>query len=144
MQIAMNNSYIFLPMLAQILLVIALYIQLARVKVAESVKGNVDENRRALYDDAWPESVIKINNCIRNQFELPLLFYLLIVVLWLLNAVNLFVHILAWLFVFTRFIHAYIHTGSNNIFQRRKIFTYGCLIVLALTLFTIFIVITNH
>ena len=35
--------------------------------------GEVDLARRGLTTTLWPESVVKINNNIRNQFEVPVL-----------------------------------------------------------------------
>ena len=133
----MNQNSIFLPFLIQIMLVIALYVYLAIAKSRASQRGEVDEDRRALFDDAWPENVLKINNCIRNQFEVPVLFYVLITILWSLGAVNIFVHVLSWLFVATRIVHAYIHTGSNYVPLRRGVFSIGILILLVLTIFAV-------
>ncbi len=133
----MNQNLILLPVLVQIALVIALYIYLAIAKSRASQRGEVDEDRRALYDDAWPESVLKINNCIRNQFEVPVLFYVLIFILWSLGAVNIFVHVVSWLFVATRIVHAYIHTGSNYVPLRRRVFSICVLILLVLSLFAL-------
>ena len=62
----MENTLIFLPVLAQVFLVVLLYLKLGKVKKLESAAGNVNEERRSLYEDAWPESVLKINNCIKN------------------------------------------------------------------------------
>jgi len=133
----MNHNSIFLPVLIQITLVIVLYIYLAIAKSRASQRGEVDEDRRALYDDAWPVSVLKINNCIRNQFEVPVLFYVLIFILWSLGAVNIVVHVVSWLFVATRIVHAYIHTGSNYVPLRRSVFSIGVLILLVLSLFAL-------
>ena len=133
----MNQNSIFLPVLIQITLVIALYIYLAIAKSRALQRGEVDEDRRALYDDAWPVSVLKINNCIRNQFEVPVLFYVLIFILWSLGAVNIFVHVVSWLFVTTRIVHAYIHTDSNYVPLRRSVFSVGVLILLVLSLFAL-------
>ena len=133
----MTQNSIFLPFLIQIMLVIALYVYLAIAKSRASQRGEVDEDRRALFDDAWPENVLKINNCIRNQFEVPVLFYVLITILWSLGAVNIFVHVLSWLFVATRIVHAYIHTGSNYVPLRRGVFSIGILILLVLTIFAV-------
>ena len=128
----MENTLIFLPVLAQVFLVILLYLKLGKVKKLESAAGNVNEERRSLYEDAWPESVLKINNCIKNQFEVPVLFYVLVLVIWSVSAVNLITHIIAWLFVISRYVHAYIHTGSNYVPRRRAAFTLGCLAVIVL------------
>ncbi len=139
----MLSTLFFLPLLAQILLVLLLYIKLGQVKKAASAAGNVDESRRALHADAWPESVQQINNCIRNQFEVPVLFYVLMLVLWSIQAVNLGVIALAWTFVISRYIHAYIHTGSNFVPRRRQVFTLGVLLLLALLLYAMVSVVFN-
>jgi hypothetical protein len=128
----MPSNMILLPALAQVLLTIVVYGALVVAK-AKAVKGGlVDADRRALHDDAWPESVVKINNNIRNQFEIPVLFYVLTILLWQLNKTGVLVQLLAWLFVTSRFVHAYIHTGSNYVPARRKVFMFGCVVVLAM------------
>jgi hypothetical protein len=128
----MPSNMILLPALAQVLLTIFVYGALVVAK-AKAVKGGlVDADRRALHDDAWPESVVKINNNIRNQFEIPVLFYVLTILLWQLNKTGVLVQSLAWLFVTSRFVHAYIHIGSNYVPARRKVFMFGCVVVLAM------------
>lgn len=129
------DTYIFLPVIVQMLLVVVLYFVLGKVKSKEAAAGNVDAKRRGLYDDAWPASVQKINNCIKNQFEVPVLFYLLVMVIWNLAALNIFVHIVAWAFVASRLVHAYIHIGSNHVPSRRKVFILGLLMLLALMVY---------
>lgn len=123
---------IFVPLLAQILLTLIVYIGLAVAKSRAVKQGQVDPTRRALHDDAWPESVQKLNNNIRNQFEVPVLFYVLVVVLFQLGASGAVPQVLAWLFVLSRIAHAYIHTGSNYVPARRAVFMFGCLVVLAM------------
>ena len=131
----MDRNLIFLPALIQVFLTLGLYIYLARVK-SEAVKlGQVNQARRALYDDAWPERVLQVNNCIRNQFEVPVLFYALIFIIWSVDAVSIYIQILAWLFALSRILHALIHTGSNYVPSRRKVFSFGCLLLTALALF---------
>lgn len=125
----MKTNLIFLPVIVQISLTLALYIALAVSKNRAVMAGEVDESRRGLHDDAWPDYVLKINNCIRNQFEVPVLFYVLAISFWALNAVDIYVLIAAWLFVFSRVAHAYVHTGSNYVPLRRRIFLFGCLII---------------
>ena len=128
----MNSNLIFLPAIAQILLTMSVFIGLAVVKSKAAKSGEVKEERRALYDDAWPESVIKFNNNIRNQFELPVLFYILCIILWAVNGTHVIAHVLCWLFVASRIVHVLIHTGSNYVPLRRKIFMLGFLILVAL------------
>lgn len=131
----MDTDRVFLPVLVQIGLTVALYIRLAFAKRQASQAGEVDEQRRALHADAWPESVQKINNCIRNQFEVPVLFFVAVQVLWNLRAIDAFVHLMPWAFVASRIAHAVVHTGSNYVPVRRPLFMVGVVATLVLSLY---------
>lgn len=139
----MEASFIFIPLLGQILLVIILYAALGRAKSKTAKQGLVDETRRALYPDAWPENVQKINNSIKNQYEIPVLFYALTFILWATQSVNIFVFALACGFVTFRYMHAYIHTHSNFVPKRRPIWMIGFVIMIILFITTCVAVITN-
>jgi hypothetical protein len=106
---------------------------LGAVKSKALKQGLVDEARRGLYDDAWPKQVLQINNAITNQFQLPMLFFVMILVLWLLNSITVWAHIFSWLFVVSRIVHAYIHSGSNDTPLRRNSFMVSCLFLLLIT-----------
>ncbi|MGH1372164.1 MAG: MAPEG family protein [Cellvibrionaceae bacterium] len=131
----MNAQIILWPVLLNIVLAVLLYFKLISAKKAAVAAGTVDESRRALHDDAWPDSVVQVNNCIRNQFEAPVLFYAVIGVIYALNAVNWIALSLAWIFVTSRYFHAYVHTGSNFVPRRRRFFTVSVLSILALTVY---------
>lgn len=128
------HALIYIAILTQVLLTIVVYIALAVAKSRAAKRGEVDRQRAALYADAWPDSVQKINNNIRNQFEVPVLFYVLCFVLIGINAVGTLVAALAWLFVASRIVHAWIHTRSNFVPARRVVFMAGVAIVLSLLL----------
>ena len=133
----MNRNLIFAPVLLQVLLTLTVYVFLVSAKVRAMKTGLVDMARRALYDDAWPEGVMKINNNIRNQFELPVLFYVVSIALWILDAVGIVVLAAAWLFVVSRIVHAYVHIVPNYVPHRRRVFTLGWLMVVAMTLLAV-------
>ena len=128
----MQNHIIFLPMLAHMFLTFLLFGLLNSVKNRSKKAGTVDLQRRALFADAWPADVIKVNNCIKNQFELPMLFYGLSLILWATNFVNVITLSLAIIFVFTRYIHAYIHTGSNVVKRRALVYKIGAVALVLL------------
>jgi hypothetical protein len=121
----MTRDWIFVPVIIQVLLTLAIYVRLIKVKIRELRAGRVNAERRALHEDAWPESVLQINNNIRNQFELPVLFYVLCVVLWLMDAVGPLALAAAAAFAISRVVHALIHLGSNYVPNRRRAFTVG-------------------
>jgi hypothetical protein len=121
----MTRDWIFVPVIIQVLLTLAIYVRLIKVKILELRAGRVNRDRLPLHEDAWPESVLQINNNIRNQFELPVLFYVLCVVLWLVDAVNPLALAAATAFALSRVAHAMIHLGSNYVPSRRRAFTVG-------------------
>jgi hypothetical protein len=128
----MNRNQIFGPVLVQVLLTLAVYILLSLAKARAVKLGQVDMTRRALHDDAWPDEVRKINNNIRNQFELPILFYAVCFALWALDAVGLVALVAAWLFAASRIVHAWIHIVPNYVPVRRTAFTFGWVMVIVL------------
>jgi len=130
----MNRDLIFGPVLVQVLLTLATYVLLIKAKIRAMKAAEVDMARRALFDDAWPESVMKINNNIRNQFEVPVLFYVLAFARWALDAVHWVALAAAWLFAVSRIVHAWIHIGTNYVPNRRRAFTVGWWIVAAMAL----------
>ena len=140
----MNSTLIFLPALAHVILTLVVFIGLAIAKSKALNAGEVDEDRRALHSDAWPESVMKFNNNISNQFELPVLFYILCIILWATNCTSVIVHILAWLFVVSRIAHVVIHTGSNFVPNRRKAYMLGFFILVVLALITVVSIIVQN
>jgi hypothetical protein len=107
---------------------------LIRAKIRAIRAGECDQARRPLYDDAFPEYVLKINNNLRNQFELPVLFYVLCFALWALDAVGVLALTLASLFVVSRVLHAWIHCTSNVVAHRRRVFTVGWWLLVAMLL----------
>jgi len=130
----MNRNQIFGPVLVQVLLTPVVYLLLARAKARATKLGQVDMARRALHQDAWPENVMKINNNISNQFELPVLFYAVCFALWALDAVGMAALVAAWLFAASRIVHSWIHIVPNYVPVRRTAFTFGWLMVVVLAL----------
>jgi len=50
--------------------------------------------------------------------------------MWAAQSVTMVALVIAWLFVLSRVVHAYIHTGSNYVPMRRKVFMFSCLMIL--------------
>jgi hypothetical protein len=131
----MISNQIFLPVLVQILITISGYLLLG-VRKSRAVKSNnVDLEKAALDNDAWPDYVRVISNNIRNQFQVPVLFYVLCILFYSIDAVSAMVLYLAWAFVISRAIHAYIHMSSNYVPARFTVFTIGFIIMIVMVVF---------
>jgi hypothetical protein len=83
----------------------------------------------ALGERNWPKRLLQIQNAYHNQFELPVLFYALVVLALITRKADLVFVVLAWMFVASRLVHAYIHTTSNKVIRRFQAFVVGFLIL---------------
>lgn len=130
----MNPSLILWPVLAQILLTLVMY-GLLGLRKSEAIKlGQVNRRETALDSRAWPPNVVKVTNNLANQFELPVLFYVLCLLLFSIQKVGWLALVPAWLFVISRYVHAVVHTGANVVSLRLRLFLVGFVCVLLLTL----------
>jgi hypothetical protein len=83
----------------------------------------------------YPARVAQIGNCFANQFEVPVLFYFLIALALPLRRADLFIVLMSWVFVVTRFAHAGIFVTTNNIQQRSLAWFAGVLVLLAMWIY---------
>ena len=63
-------------------------------------------------------ALTQIGNAYHNQLETPLLFYVLILLALITKTADSILFVLSWLFVGSRFVHAYIHLTSNRLDRR--------------------------
>ena len=77
----------------------------------------------------------RIKDIASGQFELPLLFYILIALALPLRHADLVIVLLSWVFVVTRFAHAGIFVTSNNVRQRSLAWFAGVLVLFAMWLY---------
>lgn len=139
----MNGISILYPLLAHMLLVLALYILLLARKSKAIKEKAVDFKQTALNNKAWPADVVKVSNNLDNQFESPILFYALCFITLLTGSVNMFAILLANGYVLLRYIHAYIHVTSNYVPYRMRVFALSALLMLALLIQTTVLIITG-
>jgi hypothetical protein len=113
-----NDKLILLPALIHVALIFFLVIATGRGRVLAVRKGEVRLSEIALDGSRWPDQLRKRANNYQNQFELPVLFYVLIALLIATRLVDPVQIIFAWLFLLSRLVHSYIHTGKNILLDR--------------------------
>ena len=128
----MQTHMIFWPVLMQILLILLMYMLLGYRKAKAVKTGHVHLQATALDNKAWPPEVVKVSNNIDNQFEIPMVFFVLCLLFFGIGQVDLLVLSLAWAYVISRYAHAYVHIGSNYVPLRMRIFAFGCLVLLTM------------
>jgi len=132
----MNSTLIFWPLLLQIAIPFWVMILNALRKSKDRAAGAVDP-ASAINNKAWSLPVVKSSNALENQFQFPVVFYVLCLVLAHLDAVNLLALVLSWLFVVFRWWHAYVHVTSNEIPKRKTSFAISLVSLMALFLLTV-------
>jgi hypothetical protein len=108
----MTGFEMFWPLLAHAFLVFGLYALLVVRRAAVVRAGKVE--RIAFRENlAEPEESRVVNRAIANQFELPVLFYAVSVLLFMTEADNLAAIVLAWIFVLARYVQAAMQVIGN-------------------------------
>jgi hypothetical protein len=134
-EILMSLQMVLLPVFVQIGLTffLLLWMVTARTKAVKARETSIKDI--AAGQPKYPTLVAQIGNCFSNQFEVPVLFYFLIALALPLRHADLFIVLMSWVFVVTRFAHAGIFVTSNNIQQRSLAWFAGVLVLLAMWLY---------
>ncbi|MBY2995465.1 hypothetical protein HF263_32315 [Rhizobium leguminosarum] len=120
----MTGYQIFWPLLAHVALVYGLYVLLGlrrakMVRAGSIAKSDYRENR------GEPAQSLAVKNCLANQFELPVLFHVCCILIYITDADNIVTVGLAWIFVALRYAHAAVHVTSNELRYRSPLFAAG-------------------
>jgi hypothetical protein len=123
---------VLLPVFVQIGLTFFLLFGMALSRGRALAGGEVKAKDISLREPNWPARAAQIGNCFANQFELPILFYVLIALALPIRHADLIIVMLSWVFVVTRFAHAGIFVTSNNLQTRSLAWFSGALVLLAM------------
>ena len=123
---------VLLPVFVQVGLTFFLLLWMVGSRRDALVSGQTKIRDIALGQQNWPQRATQVGNCYRNQFELPVLFYVLIAIALPLRRADLVIVMLSWIFVVTRFVHAGIFVTSNDLNRRSLAWLAGVLVLLAM------------
>ena len=130
----MPVQFILLPLFVQVALTFALIFWTARARIGAIRAGQAKIKDTALGQQNWPPRATQVANCYNSQFQIPVLFYVLTILVIMTRHADFIFLVMAWLFVITRLLHAYIHTGSNYVPHRFNAFAAGVIILLLMWL----------
>lgn len=128
----MSVQMVLLPVFVQVGLTFALLIGMSMARIRSLKSGEARIKDIALREPNWSPRVTQLNNCFSNQLEVPVLFYVLIALAMPLRHADLFIVLMSWLFVVTRFVHAGIFITSNNVQQRGPAWFAGVIVLLVM------------
>lgn len=121
----MSPAAVLAPVFVQVLLICIVQYGMAWMRVGLTRRGEVKIRDIALGQPNWPERATQFGNNFRNQFELPVLFFALMAFVFVTGKANLLLMGMAWLFVLSRYVHAYIHVTTNRVTRRFYAYTVG-------------------
>jgi len=125
---------IVLAILLQVVITIWCYTQLSRVRVGAAKAGTVSPDIYKAVGDAEPEEIRVYTRLVANQFEAPVLFYVLVITGLAIGVSSWITVLLALIYVFLRYVHAKEMAGEHNVLRRRKIFIQSFRILLLMVI----------
>ena len=128
----MTVQAILAPLFAQVLLTFGLLLWMAQTRFKAARAGQVTPSKGSPRTFGWPEKAQKVADSYHNQLELPVFFYVLVILALITKEADLLFVALSWVFVVSRYAHAYVHTGRNALMTRFRCYLVGALVLLAM------------
>jgi hypothetical protein len=125
-----------LPLLAQVLLTFVVWAWLYITRVREMKNKRIDPQAlklRSQLQSQLTDSAAPANNFM-NLLEMPVLFYLAVLLSLVLLVQDQVLVALAWTYVILRVVHSLIHCTYNRVMHRFLVYFSSCLILLLIWL----------
>jgi hypothetical protein len=119
------------PLFAQVLLVFLLLFLMGLRRGADIAGKRTDPDTIALRETNWSTKTLQSAYSFSNQFELPVLFYVLTILAVVTRHADYLFVALSWAFVATRYLQALEHVTRNNVRWRGAYYVVGALILTA-------------
>ncbi|MBW4693943.1 MAG: MAPEG family protein [Lyngbya sp. HA4199-MV5] len=117
----MSQNAIFEPFFATIFLtfVVWVYMYIRRISYIKSHKIRPQDLAVPKASvQTWPSTVVTPSDNLKNLFEMPILFYALVLYLFMTQQVDRIYVYAAWVFVIFRTLHSIVHCTFNCIMLR--------------------------
>ncbi|MEP1209180.1 MAG: MAPEG family protein [Rhizobiaceae bacterium] len=125
----LKTKLLYLAIFAQMCLAIYAYTVMSKARLAAGrAKRITADDYKATRDE--PEDLRVYTRAVANQFEMPVLFYAVILAMLTASVHSWITVALAWAYVIIRVIHMREMIGSNQVKLRRNIFIYSARILL--------------
>src|ERR1700722_6423758 len=117
----MTLQEILLPLFVEVILSFVLLFWLGPLR-ARDVRSGVRLEDVALREPKWSPGTLQVAYAFSNQFELPVLFYVLTILAYVTHLAGVVFVVLAWVFVIFRILHGYVHVTSNIVRLRGSMY----------------------
>lgn len=126
----MTPSSLFYPLLTMIALTFAMALWMLALRIRAVRRGELSIGYFRLNKGGKPsEQLQRVTQHYDNLLEMPPLFYVSLLAVYVLQQADTIHLTLAWLYVFFRLLHAVVHTTYNNILHRMIAFLLSCAVL---------------
>jgi hypothetical protein len=123
----MSVEAILMPMFVQVALTFVLLFWMLALRLRAIRRGQVRPDQVALREPHWPPHVQQVGNAFHNSVELPVLFYVVVLLALMTKTLDVTIYVLMWMFVLSRILHAGVHVTSNRLAHRTPMFLIGAI-----------------
>jgi len=123
----MSIEAILLPMFVQVALTFVLLFWMLFLRLRAVRRGDVSRDEIALREPNWPRHVQQVGNAFHNSVEMPMLFYVVVLLALITRTLDVTLYLLMWMFVLSRILHAAVHVTSNRLAHRTPLFLVGAI-----------------
>ena len=130
-----SRTQILYPVFAMFYLVAFVLARMARLRLAAVGSREMNPRFYRTYDEGQePEHMRVVTRHFINLFETPVLFYVGVILTYVSDQVTYWMVGCAWAYVAIRYLHSWVHLGSNDVLTRfRLYFASGLVLVVMWT-----------
>jgi|MEHZ01.3.fsa_nt_MEHZ010847633.1_3 hypothetical protein len=129
----MADKLILYPIFPMLALTVYVLFRTFLMRVAAVKSGEVSHKYYRLYSMGdEPEACRANSRHLTNLLEIPPLFYISCILIYVTDTNSLVLMICAWLFALSRFIHSYVHLGTNRLRNRYRIYFVSICLLIAI------------
>ena len=125
----MSVRFVLLPLFVEVLLTFGVMFGMMYFRTSTLRRGETRLQDISLREPHWPKRATQFGYAFANQFELPVLFYVLTILVIITRHADLLFVLLAWIFVLMRVLQAVVHVTNNNVRMRGAYYGVGALIL---------------
>ena len=125
----MPVQFVLLPLFVELLLTFGVMFGMMYFRTSTLRSGETRFEDISLREPNWPRRATQFGYAFANQFELPVLFYVLTILVIITHHADLLFVLLAWIFVLMRVLQAVVHVTNNNVRLRGAYYGVGALIL---------------
>jgi len=129
----MDSSAIVFPAIAMFMLTASVIAYMGGSRLTAIRRREISIRYYRLYTEGEQTPRLQvIGRHAQNHFEVPPLFYIAVLFLYVTGSVTPLAVVLAWLYFGSRCVHSFIHLGSNNVTHRFIAFAVSGLILVGM------------